>query len=486
MRIENISGINSTYFNSRCFSNPNFKSNTCEFKPSKDLEQYKKAQAYADSLIKKYGRFQFDKCDFRKLEGIQYNIPIFKDLDINQTMLTYHLLRFILLYRGCTNNCVHCFAEATSPANIEDNKEIAQTMSWEDFTTITKSIEELDSRLQVPKEELKTPIITFFDADSMETIIKDASGKKYDLVDISNEITSRCGRKILFDTSGWDHRSNTMQKRAEKYVQHMIESYKANDGIFSSHYQVINISFNPFHSIHAKSIENLESNPKLAEKLRNLYIDRMANVFYTFTPLFEKQQFNIINRAINDESDCDENYKVNNHKKLISDVREKLQDLYVKAGLEKEEIDKNLALFDIKTNHVASERVFVLGRLKKLFKPDSPEIKIVEKIHKKKEKNPRSILYRGGVGLVVDTNGKTYLTDSFDNIPTDITLNISSKDKLSPVLFGILKKNVTAKEIVAEFQSFKYKCFSIFQSLKFRFLHKFKNPKIKKLIQKIV
>ena len=274
----------------------------------------------------------------------------------------------------------------------------------------------------------------------MEIILKDKNNFEYDMTEIAHQIHSNMNKKALFDTAGWNPKSKKMQKRAEKYVQYIL----ANENEFCGY----NISLNPFHKLNAKYIEYLKSDPAKAQFFRNIYTDRMANVFYTFTPLFDKKLFRVLNRALPDDFDCDPNYKVDAHKQLIKEIREKLKEKYNASDMPLDEIEKNLRLFDEKTSEIAEKRLFPVGRLKSIIKNSTEDFNFINENHLENLKKPANAINHYGGELIMDCNGKVYLFDLIDMIPTDIQLNISNRDKQTPPFISTLDSNISSDELI--------------------------------------
>lgn len=452
-----IDKINNNYHNSTSIRQTTFTSQKEEFTPSKQLEQLKKAQQYVDSITHKGKILNLDKCNLKKLEGIQNGIKVFEGLNIEQIYLLYKHLAIVATSHGCTNGCVHCFVDA-KPIRTSDPSHI-KAMSWEDFEQITKGFAELDKRLGFTKKH-KNPIsnrpiiVPFIDADSMEITIKDKHGVEHDMMEIVHKINTDMHRSVLFDTAGWTPKNTKLQQRAEKYVQYML----SHSGTAKSEFVGINLSLNPFHKINSKYVEYIKSDPAKAQKFRNIYTDRMANAFYTFTPLFGKKEFRFLNRALPVDANCNENYKLEAHRQLISEIREKLKARYISSGMSEENIRKNLEIFDEKTSQIATHRVLAYGRMERLFKPYDKEYIIAQKAHLKNTKNPTGVIVNNIYGqLIIDCNGKVYASDMADFFPTDICLNLSNKDKISQMSFPIRDRILTTKEIIKESKKIHFK-----------------------------
>ncbi|MCM1338871.1 MAG: hypothetical protein NC191_04310 [Muribaculaceae bacterium] len=428
---------------------PVFTSSFTTFESGEELKQYKKAKKYADSLIKKDGFVDLNKCNLSKLEGIQNGIEVFDGLNMKQIYLLQKYANSITLFRGCSNGCVHCFADA-KPIHInKDDKDRIKAFSWEDFDRLMSGMGELSKRLGINKDKgniLRSGTVNpFLDADSMEVIIKDKDGVEHDYIDITKRINNDANKYVLFDTSGWNPKSEVMQKRAEKYVEFMKSEWQAGN----TPYRSINISLNPFHKLNSKYVEYINSDVEKAQKFRNLYTDRMANVFYTFTPIFEHPEFRLLNRAISEDVHCDENYKIGAHRKLIEEIRQKLENKYISAGMASEDIEKNLKIFDKHTSEIRSKMMVPLGRLKNIYAPDDLTLKMVEEVHQKVLAKPKSIVKSTHFQLIVVCNGKVYATHLlFDIFPTDICLNLENKDKESVNLYNRHDQLITTDEIM--------------------------------------
>ena len=126
-----------------------------------------------------------------------------------------------------------------------------------------------------------------------------------------------------------------MQKaRAEKYVKTYLSDLKSGNTNFFS----FNVSLNPFHSLLAKSAELFDINPEKSKKFRDFYTTRMANVFFTTTPLLKFPEFRLLNRAFPDDASCKEFFKHSYHLGLIGEIGSKLQNLYKQSGMPLHEI----------------------------------------------------------------------------------------------------------------------------------------------------
>ena len=410
------------------------------------LEIYKNAQTYANSVIKNQKKFNIKAYDFNRLEGLQYGIGVFDGLNIKEILLLEEHLGNILLKRGCSNNCVHCFCEAIPQPIVQEGSSYISSMSYEDFSDITLAFKALRHRLGLStlSNQIAKPIVPFLDADSMEITLKDKFGVEHDMLEIAQNFNNNMGRMTLFDTSGWTPTFNVMQKRAEKYVKNFLEQVSSGNSNFIGY----NVSLNPFHSLHAKSIELKSSNPEKSNKFRDLYTTRMANVFYTMSPLFRLREFRILNRAFPDEYSCNDGFKLLTHKNLISEIANKLKALYETNGLSNKEIKNNMDIFNARVSAIDTQKLGVIGRAKKLFDKNSEYVKQVELKEQENYRNPADMLKNRSGRFLIDCNGKVYLVDDISVAPTNIMLNIHAKDKQTPPLAGLIDKVVNVDNLL--------------------------------------
>ena len=160
---------------------------------------------YANSLFKKQKPSGVEPINYSKLEGLQSGIDVFNGLSMKELILLENKLSQILLKRGCSNGCVHCFCSAVPQPFVKQSPDKISTMSWEDFSSITEGFKELEKRLgnSTSIDFHKYPILPFSDADAMEITLKDSNNLQYDMLDIAKKVRDDMGRKTLFDTAGW-------------------------------------------------------------------------------------------------------------------------------------------------------------------------------------------------------------------------------------------------------------------------------------------
>ena len=152
-------------------------------------------------------------------------------------------------------------------------------------------------RLRIRGNSCVSDILTSFGGGKLELELKDNSGRVYDFIDLSNIAYSSLEKKILFDTHGWSKSNIKLQKRAEKFVEYYSQSENADK------LSQINISINPFNWFNYNAVKSLKRNDENKAKiLKNAYAKRMANVLFTFTPLLNDKNFDVIVRAFPDST----------------------------------------------------------------------------------------------------------------------------------------------------------------------------------------
>lgn len=376
-----------------------------------------------------------------KLEGIQKGISVFDGLTLKEINFIGDNLVAICTTRGCYSKCSHCYADAHKP--IKEKDDYIYNMLFEDFSSLINGFYELKKRTGldfIEKNHNSEYIALVFDADDISVLLNDKNGLEHDFAELNNILYKKTGRKSIFDTSGWNVKSKKMQERAEKLVEYYSHGEKIDEV-----YQ-FNLSINPFHSIYQKSIELRKNGyDAKANKLYNIYIERMANALLTFSPIIDKPNFGIIARASEYENEyIDKNAlsKVLNDveklfkQKCIQDFmnnqryiksKNRLVDLIQNVELTPTIIDTNILLG--KRFSETMEKFPIKNSTYNIYIPYFEKLDIAEHYYNilKKEKHLKQSqrLY----GKIIDLNGKVYLSDNYRIIPTDIQLNFINKCK---------------------------------------------------------
>ena len=446
----------------------------------KEDPQYKKAQNYANmmKIANVIWPFDLQDYDMEKIEGIQNGISIFEDLTMPEIAFMLEDLHAIAVKRGCSNKCLHCYAGAEPPDKNHDD--YISRMPFEDFIEITSGIKALRKRIGFPpiKHHGQAYTDLFYDADCMEISLFDKNGLEYDFTELHDIFYDATRSRAVFDTAGWNSNNLKMQKRAEKYVQYFNDL----DNINKMHQ--VNLSISPFNSIYAKSIElgfepkdyDVKNQPwhsensgkelSKGERIYNIYINRMANMLMTFSPLIGEKKFSIISRPVNSFETNMKYHTVEDYytikTQILDTLREKLnmdlagEQKYVKSKTNVQYIMYNYSsmLNQIDTDLIMS------GRFEKLYREKNPDVKqgyidemfepiadFRENFEQLKKSNSLKRLPKRFL-KIMDANGKLYLYDGYRFVPTEIGLNIPSKIKTTPILTPTPEDYTVTKEMV--------------------------------------
>ena len=428
-------------------------------KKLKEYHQYKKAQNHSDKIFeyaKQEGleNFFLRQYKLEPLEGLQYGIKVFEGLSMKDIQYLAEGLHVIAVKRGCTNKCSHCYADA-----LPQKRE----MSWEDFTTITKSIKKIRERLHylpiygenmphIKDDILFDTIELFYDADCLDLEIKDKKGKIYDFADLATEINNSLGKKTAFDTAGWQKTNTRMQKRAEKYAQYFAKQENM------AKLNQFNISFNVFNATYVASRKALkEGDYEKAKRLRTKFVENTANMIFTFTPLIASPKFNILQRCFDGKAKNAVGFNLEAMERLIRDVYQKVVEMYVNDlnGEQKyiktvKELERKKQILKQKMSSMDT-RLNSSGRMLKFM--DEFKIKAQMQDHTESTKLMIEDLKKNGrhhkylVHKLIDTDGKVYHMDYARFIPTEIQLNIENK-ATSPKLANTVEEFTITKDLL--------------------------------------
>lgn len=408
--------------------------------------KYFKAKQYLSTCNNINAKTSLYDLDLNRLEGIQEGIKVFKGLNMKEIAFYLTSAREFAISRGCRNMCSHCYADARPP--IKENSEKINKISWEDFTSITGGIKELNKRLgfmaMSPENEIindgRNYVTPFHDADSIDLVLKDNLGQEHDFIDISKELLDATGFKVLFDTCGWFPNNKTAQIRAEKYIEYFIKNSNLRDKLG------VNISFNPFHSSYTRSLILAKENKvEKANKMRNLYTTRMANVLYTFTPLVGSKNFKLIARSIRDDIKELDGFTEKDLDSLFKETISKLKELYTedlntenKYIKTPQDITNKLneyqKLYKVRNTIDYTEKLLKLSNTENYhLKLTNEDIELANNTVKTMNNPLQAILDCKFCGIT-DANGDFYLTTYNSTYPTEIKLNLSASGKTtSPI-----------------------------------------------------
>lgn len=402
-----------------------------------------------------------------KLEGIQYGIDVFKDLSMREIIFLAYRTVNLAVKRGCANMCEHCFHDA-KPARKTELSELP----FEDFKKITDGFKTIQERInKTLRYEGESSFIGssannfhhgfaanltgfFYDSDGMDVIAKDINGKEYDFIDLTELFHKATGKKVLFDTAGWNPKNQRLQQRAEKYAQYFSQPD------IGKKVEQINLSINTFNPLYTKSyklgyrpgMENDLTNPDIqkGKLLYDAYIERIANMLATFglsketnfiltySTRYEKNMDGMylsdLKQILNDaEKKCDEilrkEYSENEYSKNIQKIRK-----LIKYNFEKESCQ----------NYVQS-RCKYSGRYEELYNSRNPEHNMHQKLYEytdvQKINNMSLKEYQNFLKCyeaVIDTNGELYyqMYDSSAR-PMGKRLKLSTAGKKTPEIQNI-------------------------------------------------
>ena len=432
---------------------------TDTFVPEYQLDtQYQSAQKYVnhkdfwnrillrDRAIQDY--------DLAKLEGLQKGIKVFDGLSMKQIAYMFEDFQSILVTRGCFNNCKHCYANAIPKR---------ESMSFEDFELFISGVRDLQKRTEsnIFKNNYKPGYVTtFYDSDGMLLEMKDKKGRIHDYTEIAPMTFDAVGMEHIFDTAGWSVNDKRMQARAERYVDY----FKTHQYQFSQ----INISVNPFHSLYTKSLElNEKGEIEKADKLRSIYVDRMANAILTFIPIAHYPNFNIISRAFNDKYTKMSGYNLRDLRKLEDEIFISLCSK-LEADLKgnkkyvsnREDYTNKVAivkskLFD-EADITVRDGMLLSGRAKDLFLShysgelgfEYEAVLFADECFSQLKQVKHIGEFQYKLKKMIAPDGRVYVTDSYRLIPTDIQLNFADKNKKTYPLPQMEKEFIITEDML--------------------------------------
>ena len=413
-----------------------------------DLKRYIDATDGKDSFVLR----QFAMEPF---EGLQYGIKAFKGMTMKEIQYLCENLHVIAVNRGCKNMCGYCYADA---------KPSKRAMSWEDFTTITKGLKTLRKRFsgldifgenfQISKEDiLYRTTELFYDADCMSLAVKDKKGKLYDFTELATELYNSTGRRTAFDTSGWYKNNPIMQKRAEKYTDYFSKPENMKK------LNAFNVSFNVFNASYIASVKALKKgDTQKAQRLKERYINDMANTLFTFIPLVDNPKFHILVRSFDSKAKNAKEFNDKAMTSLIKEVYKKVERMCNEDMAGEQKYIKNPDMLESKLINLYFKIGMIdtslnsSGRMKKfmqemnikapLLEYDESMKKVLADL-KEKGRYHNYIMHR-----LIDADGKVYHMNYARFIPTEIQLNIPQKNIPAPKLANTIEDFVLTKEIL--------------------------------------
>lgn len=374
--------------------------------------------------------------DLDRLDGIQYGIDVFDDLSMKEIAFLAYRTTNLAVTRGCANMCQHCFHNA-----VPTKKDELNSMPYEDFKKITDGFATINNRInKVLRNEGNATLIGlssnylytgfaaeltgfFYDSDGMNVISKDKNGAEHDFIDMTEEFCNATGKKVIFDTAGWNPRDKKLQQRAEKYAE-----YLSKDDIYNKVEQV-NLSVNTFNPVYLQAYklgyragkENDLSNPDIqkGKMLYDAYIYKMANMITTLG--FTKNAGLLMTYATKYEDNMDGMY-FGNLKNILKDVKVRCNEI-LKEKYEgdeyKEKSDRITYLIDRgiskeESRHYHMQRCVYSGRYSSMYNarnPKKPEkdiryTEVIPDINELSKDKYKNFIER--YSALIDTNGDLY------------------------------------------------------------------------------
>lgn len=383
-----------------------------------------------------------------KTEQVQ-PLKVFEGMTKKEIDFILNDLHVISTGRGCSHRCTHCYVSAI-PAG-KNSETFVSKLPYEDFESLMKSLADLRQRGSEIKHDKFQYTAMFYDSDCMELMLKDRAGKEHDFIDLHKLFYESAGVKTIFDTAGWNPRSQRLQERAERYVEYLT---KNNDKFYQ-----INLSMNPFNILYQKSLDfgydlnkysvlHLDQPPKdLGEKAYRLFIDQMANMLYTFTPLIKKDNFGVIIRAADETLRNMGPYNALTFKQIRTHIIGRLYQMYAKdlqtARKYVNSQDQIVCILQKYMDKLGKYDTNLLpaGRYKELLQKRNPEFTEEDfiSLYKNLDKSNFNLLklkYDPSKEFIdktymkfINTDGRVYLFDSIHLIPTELQLKISTNGK---------------------------------------------------------
>ena len=341
------------------------------------------------------------------------------------------------------------------PPSYQKMPDKINKIDFEDFEKLYYGFKELNKKLgfSIFKSAKNDYNTLFHDADSSTIFLQDKNGKVYDYLDLGKMVHELTDKTVLFDTAGWNIQDKKTQKRMEELVKKAASSDEYD-------FMEFNISTNPFHALNYRALQHLKNGDyEKYDKFRDIYTTRMANVLFTFTPLIEKEQVNLLVRALPNETRHAKGYREDDLLKLYSEVFIKLLKLYkqdYESGAHKvikdeEQINKNLDYLNKKLKKV-DKSMGINGRLADIV--TDKKIDAYKATKERTYANPHKAVKAFTDGLI-DLNGKLYVMNWYETYPTDIQLNYKNKDKITAPIHPSLNEQKITSDMLEDLDNRK-------------------------------
>ena len=380
-----------------------------------DTDIVGKAEYYAKNSVSRFHLGHCSKSELDNMEGIQSGLKTFEGLTLTEIRFLFNNLSTIALVRGCRNNCSHCYEDARKPfskSDLKKDENLINYMDFEDYRQFIEDTVELKRRLNM---DLSKPsyIAFFLDSDPMFYSGVDKFGKNRDISDVLSVFLSKdLNYKVQFDTAGWNVKDETRNHIAQKISSIVAKNPRK--------VQVC-VSINPFHSILEKSYENVKcGNKEKAKKLKEIYINRMANTIYQLAPCVKSDSLYYIVNALPSDSGIDYSKNPRGGDIFVNDI---LIPILLKVG----------DLCEENKNGYSSDIINTL--CSKAYMSSHTTIRAISS-GGRASKNYSNL--RSGINnlfvknKIIDANGNIYAdSDGNDKYATELKLNFNNKDKIT-------------------------------------------------------
>lgn len=384
-----------------------------DFRKSKKYLKLQKKQLIRDkqnpNLIEMYNTL--------RLEGIQKGIKVFQGMSMQGIALVAENLSQMPLTRGCRNLCSHCYLSAQTP--VKKTADTINTIDFEDFKQFNEGFKRLNKRLgfNIFEGNKKSHVAFFYDGDPSNVKMLDKKGKAHNSAEAMEIFHTNFRRPLLFDTAGW-HKGDNWAKQNAKDI---VTLYKKDPKAFDE----CNISINPFHSIMETSYKlKTKGADTKAQKLRDIYTERMANTLAIFAPIYNKGA-SIIERCAG-KTAKESPYSDASFSKIKEEIFIKLKE---KSN------DENLTFIERMLNGnrgsllVAEDPAISIGGRSKRFFPQETQTKYQNEVQKIIN-DTKQTGHMKTKDVILDINGKVYIeTDGNVLVPTEHQFNFINKDK---------------------------------------------------------
>lgn len=396
--------------------------------------------------------------DIEELEGIQYGLKTFEGMSFREIYFILCNLGELSLpvYRDCAGMCPACNVNGR-PAQFSKPENLRR-MDYEDFENFTNDLKEISTRLNFDlfdkavfkniKDNVDSGIFTFpgtalfYDSDGKDIWLKDKDGNVHEFPELNKKLYESTGIRGIFDTAGWSKNDKKTQARMERLVDYYSDLGNQQE------IDQVNISFNTYNGLLQKANEYKEKGDFVGyERMKKVYTSNIANALYTFTPLVDEEFFSVFTKAV----DYGAPSKFDDYKKmsifgLAEDVIYHLIDRY-----EEDLKNKNYKYVRSKEDiyELIKSFVKIFGVPSTVLSPSARE-NIFSDLNKEKFdyiKDNKNATYDDVVNqrltnILIDMNGKVYLSNDLELYETDMQLNFKNKDKQTKQIYPLPEKRI--------------------------------------------